>query len=131
MVNEWISRVRDQSHAHPRWLTACVAVVAVLVGGLVMVVGCDSDPTPPRNTPILIKGANVNIGLLTDLPGWSDFDRERSAWKGFQYDLMNRLDLKLGMTMTPVPVTFEDRVRRMRNGEIKVMLANFSMTDDR
>ncbi|MFI6518136.1 transporter substrate-binding domain-containing protein [Spirillospora sp. NPDC050679] len=100
---------------------------------LVAAAGCpDESKSKPKREPSILKpGANVHVGLLTDLPGWSDFNADSHVWAGFQYDLMNRLGFNLKLTPTPVTVSFEDRLRRLQNGEVGILLANFSMTDER
>ncbi|MBM7170262.1 transporter substrate-binding domain-containing protein [Streptomyces sp. G44] len=85
----------------------------------------------PGPTPVVQPGARVNVGVLGDLPGWSRLDTGSNTLQGFQADLMYWLEDELEIDVTPVQVTFEQRINYMKNGKADIMLANVAMNDER
>ncbi|WP_419998956.1 transporter substrate-binding domain-containing protein [Streptomyces boninensis] len=93
--------------------------------------GTEAAASPAADTPVVAPGAQVNVGVIGDLPGWSELDTESNELKGFQADLMYWLEDQLRIRVTPVQVTFEQRLHYMKTHKADIMLANFAMTDER
>ncbi|MGK5552689.1 substrate-binding periplasmic protein [Actinomadura kijaniata] len=107
---------------------AGVAITVIATMTALVVQSCsETKPKAPFPTP----GSVVNVGLMTDLPGWSRFEPSSNVRSGFQYDLMSWLANEMNFKAVPVDVTFEQRIPAIQDGRIHVMLANLAITDAR
>ncbi|MGI5170319.1 substrate-binding periplasmic protein [Spirillospora sp. CA-253888] len=105
-----------------------VAIVAIVATTFFVVqLGSETKPKAPFPAP----GSVVNVGLMTDLPGWSFFEASSNVRSGFQYDFMGWLANEMDFKAVPVDVTFEQRIPAVQDGRIQVMLANLAITDER
>lgn len=103
-------------------------VMAVAVAGL-LVGGCTPSGGPKRTA--IPRPSTMTVGLLTDVPGSGVLEVGTNRRKGFDYDLMDYLAYRMHFTPAPVDATFGQREPMMRDGRVKVMLANFAITDER
>ncbi|MFC9971188.1 transporter substrate-binding domain-containing protein [Spirillospora sp. NPDC127200] len=102
---------------------------AVVAATMFSTAQCSSETKP--KAPFPTPGSVVNVGLMTDLPGWSRFEPSSNVRSGFQYDLMGWLANELDFKAVPVDVTFEQRIPAVQDGRVHVMLANLAITDER
>ncbi|MFZ3555198.1 substrate-binding periplasmic protein [Streptomyces sp. BH055] len=93
--------------------------------------GAPEAAPAPAATSVVKPGARVNVGVLGDLPGWSQLNTASNTLKGFQADLMYWLEDELNIDVTPVQVTFDQRINYMKNHKVDIMLANVAMNDER
>lgn len=102
-------------------------LMAVLVIGL-LGGGCTQHNSARPDSPM---PSTLTVGLLTDVPGSGTLETGTNKRTGFGYDLMNYLAYRMHFTPAPVDVTFGQREPTMRDGRVKVMLANFAITEAR
>ncbi|MGH3939040.1 MAG: transporter substrate-binding domain-containing protein [Pseudonocardiaceae bacterium] len=101
-------------------LTACQTVTP----------GTDSPPTSVA--PAIISGP-VNVGTFTDLPGFAQLTPGTNNRGGFDVELHEWLGNHVSPTFIPVPVdlTVDERIRALEEGRVKLVVATFSITDER
>jgi glutamate transport system substrate-binding protein len=74
----------------------------------------------------------VNVGVVTDEPGFNQLTPGSIAREGFDYKLYNWLGYRAPRLLpVPVDVTIEDRVNKLREGSVKLVVATFAITDER
>ncbi|MGD6741545.1 transporter substrate-binding domain-containing protein [Streptomyces sp. BH106] len=117
-------------------LTAALLLLSTLTacsssGGSADNTGGRTAAPAPDATSVVRPGARVNVGVLGDLPGWSELDTGSNKLRGFQADLMYWLEEELKIDVTPVQVTFDQRINYMTNHKVDILLANVAMNDER
>lgn len=119
---------------------------AALCGALTLTAACTADrdaggPSPgvsdepssaaARQKPsILARG--VNIGVKYDQPGFNVEDGDTRHHAGFENDLANFLGKEMkfeGMAFNDIPS--KDREKVLREGTAELVIATYSITDDR
>lgn len=70
------------------------------------------------------------VGVKTDYPPWGMFD-DRGDIIGLEPDLARRLGRRIGLPVELVPVTTSDRLQRLQQGEIDVVIATLGDTPAR
>jgi glutamate transport system substrate-binding protein len=87
--------------------------------------GADVEPEPSE-----YLSGEVLIGINTDLPGWSEYSN--GVWQGFDIALGRWLGDELGFDVRYVNLTTNERISALEaDGEIKLVISNFSITDNR
>jgi glutamate transport system substrate-binding protein len=101
----------------------------VLLATSVMVLaGCGEGDEEPD--PATYLSGIVNIGVNTDLPGWSSYTN--GIWDGFDIALGNWLGREVGFTPQYVNSTSDKRMSQLTEPSgVKLVIANFSITDER
>ncbi|MEU0518395.1 transporter substrate-binding domain-containing protein [Streptosporangium sp. NPDC006007] len=115
----------------------------VALGVVLLSAACASTPgsSPPLSgapRPLtLTPGAHVNIGIVTDHPGFSLVEQGNpSGNDGFDLQLADWLLRELKIEKENVPISLKERVSKLRQrevspGGVSMVVATFSMTDDR
>jgi ABC-type amino acid transport substrate-binding protein len=76
----------------------------------------------------------LTIGAKEDQPGLSLHDRKTDAWSGFDIDIAYSLARELGYDKDQVDfygVTTANRASKLKNGEVDLVIASYSMTPER
>jgi glutamate transport system substrate-binding protein len=106
------------------------AVATVLVGGLL--VGCSStDDTPTTDNGASGTG-RLTIGIADDEPGVSQ--KSGSGYAGFDIETAQYVAGKLGVpsaNITWKAIDPGERVSALQSGEVDLVIATFSITDER
>jgi glutamate transport system substrate-binding protein len=99
------------------------AVLAVL--GLILTTGCGS--TAPES---IVNKSTLVVGVRSDLPlvGWQ---RDDGSLEGLDVDVARDLAGRLGADLELVPVRAADRESALLTGKVDLVLAVFSITQDR
>ncbi|CCH72061.1 Glutamate ABC transporter glutamate-binding protein [Nostocoides australiense Ben110] len=104
-----------------------------LLAGLAVVAGagaCDSGSSPTTSTTPTASGTGtIKIGVSTDEPGVSL--KEGNTYSGFDIKTAEYVAGKLGLTPQWVPIAQADRVSALQSGEVEMVVATFSITDER
>lgn len=89
---------------------------------------------------IIAKGY-ITVGCKTDVPELSYYDQEADAFSGIEVDLAYEIaasifdttvdDVKKNGYLNIVGVTVADREEKLNNGDIDLMLATYTITDER
>jgi glutamate transport system substrate-binding protein len=101
---------------------------ALLLASAALVAGCGKSTS--EEDPAKYLTGIVSIGVNTDLPGWSEYSN--GVWDGFDIALGDWLGREIGFQPQYVPATTNARVSRLTEPTaIKLVIADFSITDDR
>ncbi|MBQ0887421.1 transporter substrate-binding domain-containing protein [Streptomyces sp. RM72] len=76
----------------------------------------------------------LTIGAKEDQPGLSFYDKDTGVWSGFDIDIAYALAQKLGYGKEEVDfygVTTANRASKLKNGEVDLVIASYSMTPAR
>ncbi len=77
----------------------------------------------------------LRIGVQADLPLMSERDDATGKWSGFEVQLATLLAQQLGFTRPEsyqfVPLTTEKRISSLQSGDVHLVVADFSVTDER
>ncbi|GAA0991408.1 glutamate ABC transporter substrate-binding protein [Acrocarpospora macrocephala] len=112
-----------------------VVPLAMLLGLVPACAPGSSEPPPEK-----YLSGTVQIGVNTDIPGWSLYSN--GVWDGFDIKLGNWLGTEIGFRPQYTPLTDDERMIKLKetteaeqsNGNgpgIKLVMANFSITDER
>lgn len=71
------------------------------------------------------------IGAKIDQPGFNWFDKSAHAYAGFEKELADFLGEKIGFEPTFIDVTSEDREKKLTEGPAQLVIATYSITDER
>lgn len=106
---------------------------AVGLGALALGLGvaaCSSDSSQTSTSTSSPSGTGtIRIGVATDEPGVSL--KEGSTYSGFDIKTAEYVAGKLGLNPQWVPVAQGDRVSALVDGEVDLVVATFSITDER
>ncbi|WP_372433140.1 transporter substrate-binding domain-containing protein [Myceligenerans indicum] len=72
----------------------------------------------------------VTIGLHSDLPGWS-YAPDDASWSGFDYEFARWLGHYCGFTVTPTRIASAQRETALISGQLDLVIATYSITDER
>ena len=76
----------------------------------------------------------LTIGAKEDQPGLSFYNKDTDVWSGFDVDIAYALADKLGYAREQVDfygVTTANRASKLKNGEVDLVVASYSMTPER
>ncbi|AXL90601.1 serine/threonine protein kinase [Streptomyces sp. CB09001] len=76
----------------------------------------------------------LTIGAKEDQPGLSFYNKDTGVWSGFDVDIAYALADRLGYDKAQVDfygVTTANRASKLRNGEVDLVVASYSMTPER
>ncbi|WP_030145651.1 bifunctional serine/threonine-protein kinase/glutamate ABC transporter substrate-binding protein [Streptomyces violaceorubidus] len=76
----------------------------------------------------------LTIGAKEDQPGLSFYDEDTGVWSGFDVDIAYALASRLGYGKEQVDfygVTTANRASKLKNGEVDLVVASYSMTPER
>ncbi|MGQ5596592.1 bifunctional serine/threonine-protein kinase/glutamate ABC transporter substrate-binding protein [Streptomyces sp. ESR1.13] len=76
----------------------------------------------------------LTIGAKEDQPGLSFYNKDTGVWSGFDVDIAYALAGKLGYDREHVDfygVTTANRASKLKNGEVDLVVASYSMTPER
>ncbi|CAM5593134.1 non-specific serine/threonine protein kinase OS=Streptomyces tendae OX=1932 GN=GUR47_16230 PE=3 SV=1 [Streptomyces tendae] len=76
----------------------------------------------------------LTIGAKEDQPGLSFYNKDTGVWSGFDIDIAYALAGKLGYGKEQVDfygVTTANRASKLKNGEVDLVVASYSMTPER
>ncbi len=106
------------------------AAAFLLTGALLTACSGTSDDKTSTSTTAAPSGAqSIKIGVATDQPGVSL--KDGSNYSGFDITTANYVAGKLGMTPEFVPVNQGDRVSAIESGEVDMVVATLTITDER
>jgi glutamate transport system substrate-binding protein len=116
---------RQSSWPRPsgRRATLLSPVVAFLLFGAFLA-GCGSSPASPHYS------GSVNIGEAKDSAGW-DVANADGTRTGFDADFVNWIGLKLGFRPVSVDVIAANREAKLQSGDVKLIIATYSIDDAR
>lgn len=109
-------------------LAACLALTSCATNSVAM-----DQPTTGTAQDIFSRSGGVNVGVVTDAPGFEELEPGANIREGFDVDMYRWLGNQVPPTFTPIPVdlTIDERVNALRDGRVQLVVATFSITDER
>jgi glutamate transport system substrate-binding protein len=109
-------------------LAACLALTACETNSAAI-----DRPAAGAAPDIFSRAGGVNVGTVTDDPGFGELKPGSNKREGFDVDLYRWLGNHVPPTFTPIPVdlTLDERVNALRDGRVQLVVATFSITDER
>lgn len=111
-------------------------IVAVVAMGLVACGGVEEEGAPEtdkasvRTIDEIKKSGEITIGVFGDKKPFGYMD-EKGEFKGYDIALGDRIAKELGVKVKYIPVEAASRVEYLNANKIDLLLANFTVTDER
>ena len=83
-----------------------------------------------RSLDDIKKDGTINIGVFSDKSPFGYVD-ENGEYQGYDVYLANRLGKDLGVKVNFVSTEAANRIEYLQTGKVDVILANFTVTDER
>jgi polar amino acid transport system substrate-binding protein len=93
-------------------------------------VAADAPPAPSERLKLIRRRGTLIVGIKTDYPPFGMLD-SAGAPGGFEHDLAADLARRLGVTLTKVAVTGSNRLQKLQEGAIDMVLATMGDTAER
>ena len=113
-----------------------VLMIATLALGLVACGGVEEEGAPAadkagvRTVDEIKKSGEITIGVFGDKKPFGYMD-EKGQFKGYDIALGDRIAKELGVKVKYIPVEAASRVEYLNANKIDLLLANFTITDER
>lgn len=113
-----------------------VLMIATLALGLVACGGVEEEGVPAtdkagvRTVDEIKKSGEITIGVFGDKKPFGYMD-EKGQFKGYDIALGDRIGEELGVKVKYIPVEAASRVEYLNANKIDLLLANFTITDER
>ena len=113
-----------------------VLMIATLALGLVACGGAEEEGVPAadkagvRTVDEIKKSGEITIGVFGDKKPFGYMD-EKGQFKGYDIALGDRIGEELGVKVKYIPVEAASRVEYLNANKIDLLLANFTITDER
>ena len=103
-----------------------LSIVLVALMGFTLLSGCGNSGEAKTS------GNYLKVGVRKDLPNFSVYDEDADTYYGFEDDLAKYIAINMGYDgVEYVGLTAETRESSLNNGEVDVVVAAFSKTDER
>lgn len=111
-------------------LRKAAAVTLSLALGLSMAASVSADDVVYRTLDEIKEDGTINIGVFSDKNPFGYVD-ENGEYQGYDIYLANRLGEDLGVEVNFVSTEAANRVEYLQTGKVDIILANFTVTDER
>lgn len=109
---------------------AAVAAVGLLAGCGKTDQSSKSSKTIYRTVDEIKKSGTINIGVFSDKAPFGYVD-ENGEYQGYDIYFAERLGKDLGVKINYVSTEAANRIEYLQTGKVDVILANFTVTDER
>ena len=104
-------------------------LLLLLTFGLVQTAQAE-DSTSPQVKAIQDRGV-LNVGVKQDVPNFGYLNPENNKYSGLEIDIAKKIAKELGVKINYVPVTAQTRGPLLDNGQADMVIATFTITDER
>ena len=87
----------------------------------------------PQEVKNIVKRGQLRVGVKTDVPGFSVQDLSGN-FQGMEVDIAKKLAMRMGLkanNIIYVPVTAKTRGQLVDSGDIDMVIATFTITEER
>ena len=124
-----------------RKYTAIIAILTLVLGAAVGLTSCGGsgskegdgnggEKTVYRTVDEIKESGEINLGVFSDKSPFGYVD-ENGAYQGYDIYLAERLGKDLGVKINYVSTEAANRVEYLETGKVDIILANFTVTDER
>ena len=109
--------------------------VALTLGCLLWSAKAQADQTSElldsKAVQAIVKKGTLNVGVKQDVPNFGYYSAETNSYQGMEIDLAKKIADQLKVKVTFTPVTPQTREALMDNGTIDLLIATYTITDER
>ncbi|MFS1663206.1 transporter substrate-binding domain-containing protein [Streptococcus sp. zg-JUN1979] len=88
------------------------------------------ESTSAQVKKIQDKGV-LTVGVKQDVPNFGYYSAESKNYEGMEIDIANKIAKSMGVKIEYVPVTAQTREAVMDNGQVDMVIATYTITDER
>ena len=79
----------------------------------------------------IVKRGTLNVGVKQDVPNFGYYSAKTNTYEGMEVDLAKKIADELKVKVNYIPVTTQTREALMDNGTIDMLIATYTITDER
>ena len=79
----------------------------------------------------IVKRGTLNVGVKQDVPNFGYYSAKTNTYEGMEVDLAKKIADELKVKVNYIPVTTQTREPLMDNGTIDLLIATYTITDER
>lgn len=79
----------------------------------------------------IIKKGTLNVGVKQDVPNFGYYSAKTNTYQGMEIDLAKKIAKELKVKVNYIPVTTQTREPLMDNGTIDLLIATYTINDER
>ncbi|MDO4667419.1 MAG: transporter substrate-binding domain-containing protein [Streptococcus sp.] len=102
-------------------------VLFLLIVGFTQITQADTNQQVEK----IKKRGVLNVGVKQDVPNFGYLDSDSNTYTGLEVDLAKKVAKQLGVKINYVPVTAQTRGPLLDNGQVDIVAATFTITDER
>ena len=122
-----------------KFLKTISKISVVAISAVLLLSGCGSDKgsgfsdtskTVYKTVEEIKKNGTINIGVFSDKAPFGYVD-ENGKYKGYDIYLAERIGKDLGVKINYISTEAANRIEYLKTGKVDLILANFTVTDER
>jgi len=116
-----------------RYLTvACLAIVTIfLISSHKTKAEDTSKLLDSKAVQKIVKRGTLNVGVKQDVPNFGYYSAKTNTYEGMEVDLAKKIAKELKVKVNYIPVTTQTREPLMDNGTIDLLIATYTINDER
>ena len=116
-----------------RYLTvACLAIVTIfLISSHKTKAEDTSKLLDSKAVQKIVKRGTLNVGVKQDVPNFGYYSAKTNSYEGMEVDLAKKIAKELKVKVNYIPVTTQTREPLMDNGTIDLLIATYTINDER
>ena len=79
----------------------------------------------------IVKRGTLNVGVKQDVPNFGYYSAKTNSYEGMEVDLAKKIAKELKVKVNYIPVTTQTREPLMDNGTIDLLIATYTINDER
>ena len=79
----------------------------------------------------IVKRGTLNVGVKQDVPNFGYYSAKTNTYEGMEVDLAKKIADELKVKVNYIPVTTQTREPLMDNGTIDLLIATYTINDER
>ncbi|HFI0255904.1 TPA: transporter substrate-binding domain-containing protein [Streptococcus suis] len=117
------------------WGTICLLIVSVLslflINQPVVETETPTDLSNSDQVQAIIDRGVLRVGVKQDVPNFGYLNPDTSEFEGMEIDIARKIADELGVDIEFTPVTAQTRGPLLDNGQVDMVIATFTITDER
>jgi putative glutamine transport system substrate-binding protein len=108
-----------------------LACLAFCLRGTVTAASDLEDLLTSQEIASIVKRGELRVGVKQDVPNFGYRDPETDDYSGLEIDLAKKVAEQLGVDISFTPVTAQTRGALLDNGQLDMVIATFTITEER
>lgn len=106
-------------------------LLLLLTLGLIHAAPAQADSSTSQQVKAIQKRGVLNVGVKQDVPNFGYLNPDSNTYSGLEIDIAKKIAKELGVKINYVPVTAQTRGPLLDNGQVDMVIATFTITDER